>query len=134
MNNLFGAFKDENIAKAFLNLGLDFKRLFPEDALNRINKMYENYEWIIKTVPRFNKIINAVPPDKNMKDLPWEEWYLLDGKIYHHVLYLKEPVHYNEIFNAPQIDDIHPIRVLGKIWYVIDDPDMSPVLLRGTPN
>ena len=130
MNNLPGAFNDENIAEAFQDLGLDFERLFPEDT----NKIYENYEWTVKTIPRFNKIINAVPPDKNIKSLPWEEWYMLEKKIHHHVLYLKEPVHYDEIYNAPQIDDIHPIRTLGKIWYVIDDPDMSPVLLRRSPN
>ena len=130
MNNLPGIFNDENIAGAFQDIGLDFERLFPDDALNIVNKMYKNYEWIVNTVPRFNKIINAVPPDKNMKDLPWEEWYLSDSKLHHHVLYLKEPDHYDEIYNAPQIDDIHPIRTLGKKWYVIDDPEMSPVLLR----
>jgi hypothetical protein len=130
MINQLGAFEYENIAKAFLDLGLNFKRFFPEDAINIVNKIYKNYEWIVKSVPRFNKVINAVPPNEKMKELPWEEWFVLNSKIYHHVLYLKAPDQYDEIFNAPQIDDIHPVRTLGKIWYVIDDPDMSPVLLR----
>jgi hypothetical protein len=35
------------------------------------------------------------------------------------------------IIGAPEHDDIHPEQVLGKTWYVIDDKDLGPVLLRG---
>ncbi len=109
---------------AFAGLGLDFRTLFPTAGA------YEAHEWIVKTVPRFGTIINAVPPDTRIRGLPWEEWYALEGKLRHHVLYLQKPPKHDEIFDAPDHDDIHPPRTLGRKWYVVDDPDMSPVLLR----
>ena len=133
MNTLPEAFKEKNLTGAFLDIGIKYKGLFPGGFINTASEIYKNYEWVVKTVPGYNRVINAVPPDINMKSFPWEEWFLLDGKTYHHVLYLKEPAQYDEIFNAPSIDDIHPARVLGRKWYVIDDPDMSLVLLRGNP-
>ena len=33
---------------------------------------------------------------------------------------------------SPQRDEIHPPRTLGKNWYVIEEPDMSPVLLHSS--
>jgi len=132
MNDLTAFLKYKEIEKAFTDLGLDFNELFPEPNREKLTTMYKDYEWIVKNVPRFNTVINAVPPDEEMKNLPWEEWYSLDNKIHHHVLYLQEPSLCDEIFNAPDLDDIHPLRTLGKKWYVIDDPDMSPVLLRSS--
>jgi len=103
---------------------LDFRTLFPD------TKLYEGHEWLVKTIPRVGLIVNAVPPEAQFRSLPWEEWYKLEGRLHHHVLYLKEPPKYNEIFQAPDHDEVHPPRTLGKNWYVIEDSDMSPVLLR----
>ena len=112
------------LEKSFGELGLDFQKLFPGPW------QYESHEWLVKTIPRVGLIINAVPSGAGLHTLPWEEWYGLEGKLHHHVLYLKKPPQHDEIFDAPAQDDIHPPRTLGKSWYVIDDPDMSPVLLR----
>ena len=109
---------------------LDFEKLFPEKIREKVTKMYGKHEWIVKNVPRFDTIINAVPSQEKIKEHPWEEWYVLENQIHHHVLYLIEPSSYDEIFNAPDFDDIHPPRTLGKSWYVINDKDMNPVLLR----
>jgi hypothetical protein len=112
------------LERAFAGLGLDFHALFPDAA------PYGGHEWLVKNVPRFGTIINAVPLDARIRRLPWEEWYVLEGRRHHHVLYMKKPPKYDEIFKAPDHDDVHPLRTLGKNWYVIDDPDMNPVLLR----
>jgi hypothetical protein len=112
------------LERAFNGLGLEFQALFP-DA-----EPYGNHEWIVKNVPRFGTVINAVPPETRIGSLPWKEWSVLEGRHYHHVLYLAKPPKYDEIFEAPEHDEVHPPRALGKSWYVIDDPDMSPVLLR----
>ena len=114
------------LERAFAVLGLDFRALFPTAA------PYEAHEWIVKTIPRVGLIINAVPPDAMIGSQPWEEWYMLEGKRHHHALYLEKPPRYDEIFEAPVRDDVHPPRTLGKNWYVIDDSDFSPVLLRPT--
>ncbi len=112
------------LERAFAALGLDFRSLFPTLGA------YEAHEWIVKSVPGFGTIVNAVPPEAKIRSLPWEEWYVRDGTCFHHVLSLTKPPTYDEIFQAPKRDDIHPQRTLGRSWYVIDDSDMSPKLLR----
>ena len=114
----------QQLERAFAGLGLDFRALFPATA------PYAGHEWLVRIVPRAGTILNAVPPEARIRSLPWEEWYVLEGRRHHHVLYLEKPGHYDEIFDAPDHDDVHPPRTLGKSWYVIEDPDMSPVLLR----
>jgi hypothetical protein len=130
MEDLIAYLKQEGIDRSFAELGLDLFSLFPESRDREATDRYGQHEWLVKTVPRVGTIINAVPPDDKLTELPWEEWYVLDGKNHHHVLYLNEPDSYDEIFEAPAADDIHPPRTLGRNWYVVDDPDMSPVLLR----
>jgi hypothetical protein len=115
----------KELEEAFAGLGLDFGKLFPCVVA------YTGHEWLVKTIPRVGLIINAVPPDAELgRRQPWEEWYKLEGRLHHHVLYLTQPPKHDEIFQAPEHDDIHPPRTLGKSWYVIEDPDMSPALLR----
>jgi len=116
----------KSLQKAFARLGLRFRKLFPDTG------PYEAHEWLVKTIPRVGLIINAVPPDAELGHLPWEEWYKLEGRLHHHVLYLEKPPKHDEIFQAPEHDDVHPPRTLGKSWYVIEDLDMSPVLLRAS--
>ncbi len=112
------------LEQSFAVLGLDFRTLFPTI------EAYRDHEWIVKNLPRIGTIINAVPPEARIRTQPWEEWYIQEGKRHHHVLYLKKPPRHDDIFEAPERDDVHPPRTLGKNWYVIDDPDFSPVLLR----
>jgi hypothetical protein len=130
MESLISYLRGSNIDRVFIDLGLDFDRLFPPEKMGAGYTPYDGYEWIVKKVPRFNTIVNAVPPEDRLEELPWEEWYMYEHSTRHHVLYLQKPPRYDEIFEAPENDDVHPIRTLGKRWYVIDDRDMSPVLLR----
>lgn len=130
MADLISMLREQGIDEDFETLGHHFNSLFPPDRIAEKGNPYQSYEWLVKTVPRFGTIINAVPPDDKIDELPWEEWYILEGVQHHHVLYLKEPATYDELFEAPDADDVHPPRTLGKNWYVVDDPDMSPVLLR----
>jgi hypothetical protein len=130
MEDILGFLTESGIDRHFASLGLDFTRLFPPKKKRRVQSAYGDYQWLVKTVERFGTVINAVPPDDKIDVLPWEEWFVLDGKLTHHVLYLAEPDSYDEIFDAPDDDDVHPRRTLGKTWYVIDDGDMGPVLLR----
>ena len=130
MANLISILKKNKIDQAFDRLGLEFENIFHPDKLAEETNPYQDYEWLVKQPPGFEVIINAVPPDDLMPDMPWEEWYIQDKALFHHILYLEEPPAYDEIFQAPDYDDIHPPRTLGKKWYVIDDQEMSPLLLR----
>ena len=81
--------------------------------------------------PGLGSIVNAVPHKDMLEELLWEEWFRKDGKTRHHVLSLKRPNRYDEVFVAPEHDEVHPEVVFGRTWYIIEDPDMRPVLLRG---
>jgi hypothetical protein len=130
MEDLIAYLKQKGVDRSFAELGLDLFSQFPENKRQAATRLYGQHEWLVKKIAIYGTVINAVPPDDQIERLPWEEWYVLEGKNHHHVLYLKKPAAYDELFEAPDADDIHPPRTLGKNWYVIDDPDMSPVLLR----
>ena len=53
-------------------------------------------------------------PRGKLEELFWEEWFILDGKVHHHILSIKEPVSFEKIYQAPDADEIHPPEVLGK--------------------
>ncbi|MBN2322715.1 MAG: hypothetical protein JXQ30_03195 [Spirochaetes bacterium] len=120
----------KNLQNAFLSIGLDFRLLFPESKNEITDRWYGDYEWIVRDVPGYGTVINAVPPDEHLRSKPWEEWYEHENVVHHHVLYLDKPSTYDDIFDAPEHDDIHPPRTLGKRWWVVDDPDLSPLFLR----
>lgn len=130
MNELIAILKEKNVDEAFSVIGLNFDEYFTNKVADKETNPYKDHEWIVKVVPVFGHVVNAVPIDEKMDELFWEEWFTKDGTIYHHILYLQEPARYDEIFEAPEHDDIHPERVLGKKWYVIDDKDLGPFLLR----
>ena len=130
MNDILKLLEKKQIDRSFSAIGLDFNKLFPEESREKINIAYGDHEWIVKTVETIGTVINAVPSDENIDMLPWEEWFMLNGKLTHHVLFINKPDIYDEIFEAPDQDDVHPPRTLGRKWFVIDDKDMNPVLLR----
>ncbi len=127
MAALLQILSEGGVDKAFADLGLDVNRLFPKEKLSE--NRYAEHTWKVVRVPGWI-IINAVPPVEKQGRLFWEEWYLHDGTLNHHILSVWQPKTYTEIFSAPDHDDVHPPEVFGKKWYVIDDPDMSPYLYR----
>lgn len=119
--------KTDEIISAFkeLELSHDLIRHFSE-----IKSYYTDWKWTIRKCDEFPIIINALPPVEEMEKYFWEEWYKQDNKVYHHILSLTEPDSYDQIFEAPQTDDIHPPEIMGKKWYVVEDKDMSLFLIR----
>ncbi len=129
MSTLIEVLKANRIDTVLPELKLDFDRMFGGSVQVDPNP-YRDHEWVVRNVPVFGYVVNAVPRPERIQDLFWEEWFRKDGKTFHHILFLKKPERWDEIFVAPERDDIHPPATLGRTWYVVDDPDMSPVLLR----
>lgn len=111
-----------------------FKELELNHNLNNqsagIKSSYSGWKWTVRKCDEFPIIINAIPPVEEMEKYFWEEWYMQDKKVHHHILYLIEPDSYDQIFEAPQTDDIHPPEIMSKKWYVLEDQDMSLFLTR----
>lgn len=130
MKDLITEMKKIGIDGAFLRIGLDFDSLFPQSRGSTLTEVYRYHEWIVKEVFGYGVVVNAVPSDEKLEVEPWEEWYAHENRIHHHVLYLREPERFDEVFEAPEQDEVHPPRTLGKSWWVVDDPDPRPVLIR----
>jgi hypothetical protein len=130
MEGLISKLLRKGVGNAFQSIGLDFRLLFPQSRNEVLDREYGSYEWIVRNVPGYGTVINAVPPDELLDSRPWEEWYKHENVVHHHVLYRNKPDAYDEIFDAPDHDDIHPQRTLGNRWWVVDDPDPSLLFTR----
>jgi hypothetical protein len=130
MIDLIRELTEKGVKRSFSALGLEFDDLF-QAAGNFRQNPYRKHQWVVKENNKF-LVINAIPPSELQDHLFWEEWYLQKerGEIHHHVLSLWRPQSFNEVFRAPEFDEIHPEECFGRLWYVIEDPDKRPWLLR----
>jgi hypothetical protein len=130
MANLITTLRARGVDKVLPLLELDFSELFEKLQTNANAHAYDQHDWIIGRDPGLGSIVNAVPRRDMIEELLWEEWFRKDGKTRHHVLSLKRPNRYDDVFVAPEHDEVHPEVTFGRTWYMIEDPDMRPVLLR----
>ena len=111
----------------FEKMSLSINELFLSDTIE--TNPYSEHNWELREGGGFT-VVNAIPDSDKQDRLFWEEWYVHQGEVHHHILSLYKPAHYDEIFVCPESDDIHPSLSFGKTWYVVEDPDMKPILLR----
>jgi len=128
MNSLIEILKEEGIDTACREIGIDFDKIFRNNLT--INP-YQEHKWYANNHPEVI-VFSAVPVEDKQDRLFWEEWFRMRDEYvsYHHTLTLWRPKTYDEIYEAPAKDDIHPEKTFSKKWYVVNDPDMTPWLLR----
>ena len=128
MNDLQKKLMQMGVTMAFQRIGLDVELLFAD--LKKLQEdPYRNHSWVVKENEEY-LVVNAIPSKEDQDHLFWEEWYFHAGEVHHHILSLWEPCVYQEVFHAPEHDDIHPSQCFGSRWFVIEDVDMRPLLLR----
>ena len=119
-------------AEFFLaSIGIDFKSNFlkPISNTNQITDPYANSIWQIiphSLIPK--GVLHCFPKVVTAEKVIWEEWFLMDGEIHHHILS-------NHSFNSAQgiwtpepNDADHPIEVLGLSWHYKNSKDLKPTL------
>ena len=55
----------------------------------KIHELYSNHEWIVIQNSQVGSVINAVPDISIADSVPWEEWFLMEGNVHHHILFKK---------------------------------------------
>lgn len=135
MCTLFDDLQSIGALSFFQEAGLPLDILLPGnldwEAVQQSNNPYRKHRWIVMQRAGKAVSVNAVPTDSSIDTDIWEEWYTDDsGRVIHHILTTSEPERYDEIFTAPDHDEIHPPPVMGRRWYVVEDPDLSMLLLR----
>ena len=95
----------------------------------KIAELYSNHKWSVIQNSQVGKVINAVPDISKADSIPWEEWFLMDGNIHHHILFKKKYPKSNMTWEGSLDDKEHPKQVLGILWHVYNEKDFNPYLI-----
>ena len=95
----------------------------------KIAELYLNHKWSVIQNSQVGKVINAVPDISKADSVPWEEWFLMDGNIHHHILFKKKYPKSNMTWEGSLDDKEHPKQVLGILWHVYNEKDFNPYLI-----
>ena len=95
----------------------------------KIAELYSNHKWSVIQNSQVGKVINAVPDISKADSIPWEEWFLMDGNIHHHILFKKKYPRSNMTWEGSLDDKEHPKQVLGILWHVYNEKDLNPYLI-----
>ena len=108
---------------------LDFEAIFLEGSKNLTSNPYSEYEWVVMahSLVSTGRVIHAIPLISQCDDIPWEEWFLLDGKLHHNILYTKKHPQCDGEFPGSIDDKDHPKMVLGNKWYYYTDTNLLPL-------
>jgi hypothetical protein len=119
-------------ADVFLtNMGIDFDSNFLEPILNtnQSTDPYANSIWqIIPHSLVSQGVLHCYPKNVTSEKVIWEEWFLLDNEIHHHIL-SNQPFDSAQGIWTPEPNDVdHPIEVLGRSWHYENSKDLRPKL------
>lgn len=114
-------------------MGFPFKELFIDGCIMEKNP-YDDYYWCVYTTTdsRVNHsiYIHAIPPLDSTENLPWEEWFVMEGQRHHHVCYKERTEKTVNMVEIPLTDADHPLFTVNKRWFWYIDRDIKPVLYR----
>ena len=118
-------------------IGIDFELNFIQTMQNCTisENPYPNSKWEIishSVIP--GGVLHCYPIKIEQSKVIWEEWFLLDGEIHHHIL-SNQPFENEEGIWTPEADDRdHPVEVLGRSWHYQNSSDLRPFLLISKGN
>ena len=119
-------------AEFFLtNIGIDFKSNFlePISSTKKSADPYAGSIWQIiphSLIPQ--GVLHCYPKVVASEKVIWEEWFVMDNEIHHHIL-SNEPFASAQGIWTPEPNDVdHPIEVLGRSWHYENSKDLKPTL------
>jgi hypothetical protein len=114
------------------NIGIDFASQFLEtiESCDFEEDPYYGSTWEI--VPHSliaGGVLHCYPLAIGNTKVTWEEWFVMDGEIRHHIL-SNLPFDSEQGVWTPDADDKdHPTEVLGRNWHYQNTSDLRPSLL-----
>lgn len=119
-------------AEFFLtNIGIDFESNFlePISNTNETTDPYANSIWQIIPHSLISQgVLHCYPKKVSSEKVIWEEWFLLDNEIHHHILSNQKFDSAQGIWTPEPDDSDHPIEVLGRSWHFENSKDLKPTL------
>lgn len=124
--------QDNDIPKFLDGIGIKFEMAFLEalQSSNLSQNPYSNCIW--RVLPNSNipkGVLHCYPREVKSQKVVWEEWFVLDQAIRHHIL-SNVPFEGEEGVWSPAPDDVdHPKEVLSSSWHYQNSSDLRPSLL-----
>ena len=119
-------------AELFLtSIGTDFTSNFIEPISNSNLEAdpYSNSIWQIVPHSLVSQgVLHCYPKEVAFEKVIWEEWFLLDNEIHHHILSNHPFDSAQGIWTPESKDTDHPIEVLGRSWHYENSKDLKPTL------
>jgi len=115
---------EEGVLEAAKRIGLH-PTLFDSEVMSQ---HYAGHQWVVFENSVVGTVINAIPPLNQTATIPWEEWFVMDGEMRHHILFTEKNESSTMTWQGPMDDEDHPKPVLGKLWHV-HNAEPTPYLL-----
>jgi hypothetical protein len=110
-------------------IGIDFVEYFVKsiDEHSHHSNPYVDSVWEIwphSSIP--SGVLHCYPKKVEADGVIWEEWFLLDGEIHHHILSNKSFAGAIGIWVPEQGDTDHPAEILNYSWHYEISDDLRP--------
>ena len=124
---------DQENAAAFLkSIGIDFTSAFldPLHSSTEERNPYKNHIWQVMASSQIPEgVLHVYPIEIGSTPIIWEEWFLLNGEIRHHILSNAPLANEDGIWQPEANDTDHPKVVINTKWHYRNSKDLSPSLL-----
>ena len=115
---------EEGVLEAAKRIGLN-PTIFDSEVMSQ---HYAGHQWIVFENSVVGTVINAIPLLNLTATIPWEEWFVMDGELRHHILFTVKHESSTMTWEGPIEDEDHPEPVLGRLWHV-HNAEPTPYLL-----
>ena len=124
---------DQENAAAFLkSIGIDFTSAFldPLHSSTEEHNPYQNHIWQVMANSQIPEgVLHVYPIKIGSTPIIWEEWFLLNGEIRHHILSNAPLANEDGIWQPEANDTDHPKVVINTKWHYRNSKDLSPSML-----
>ena len=124
---------DQENAAAFLkSIGIDFTSAFLDSlhSSTEEHNPYQNHIWQVMASSQIPEgVLHVYPIKIGSTPIIWEEWFLLNGEIRHHILSNAPLANEDGIWQPEANDTDHPKVVINTKWHYRNSKDLSPSML-----
>lgn len=122
----------ENVAAFLKSIGIDFTAAFSDPLHNCTleHNPYQNHIWQVMANSQIPQgVLHVYPIQIGAAPIIWEEWFLLNGEIRHHILSNAPLENEDGIWQPEATDTDHPPVVLNTKWHYRNSKELAPSLI-----
>jgi hypothetical protein len=129
---LFAEWLNLDVPKFFQSIGIDFTLKFEKslsESKQQVNP-YRDHTWLLMPNSQIPEGVLHVYPNQIPKErIIWEEWFLLNGELRHHVLSNHSFEQQDGVWQSEPDDTDHPLITVNRKWNYKIEKSLIPFLL-----